>query len=100
VNEEKGLKAGESCYGYSSFRRSKKLSSRPTYSQLETHENPLTTKNDTYAFTGAKIISNSPDRSSFGFCEVSLYLAHSQVFALKIQGQTRTVSKKSSLVGS
>jgi len=39
-----------------------------------------------YAFTGVGIVSNPPDRSSLSFCEFGLYLAHNQVFALKILG--------------
>ena len=51
-----------------------------------------------YAFTGVETMSNSPDRSSFSFCEIVLYLAHSQVLALKFQGQVKTFSKKPFLV--
>jgi len=41
-------------------------------------------KNKVYAFMEVETISNSSDRSSFGFCEFGLYLAHSQVFALNM----------------
>ena len=39
-----------------------------------------------YAFTGVETMPNLPDRSSFSFCKFCSYLAHGQVFALKIPG--------------
>jgi len=47
---------------------------------------PISICGQGYAFTWVETISNSPDRSSFGFCEFGLYLAHNQDVALKIPG--------------